>query len=163
MALGYVVGDLETCSDLIARALALNPNLAFAWLFSGWAKIWMGDPDGALEDVARAMRLSPHDPQFFNMQAAAGMAHLFAGRYAEAFSWAEMSVRDNPHHGLAACTAAASSALTDQFMQAHRAMTRLRELYPALKISHLENFIPLRRVEDINRLAEGLRKAGLPE
>jgi TolB-like protein/predicted Zn-dependent protease len=163
IALGYVVGDLESCGDLIDRALSLNPNLAWGWLFSGWAKIWMGDSESALEDVARAMRLSPHDPQFFNMQAAAGMAHLLAGRYQEAFSWAEMCVRDNPHHALAACTAAAASALAGRLPEAHRAIARLRELDPSLRISNLEKFIPLRRREDFERLATGLRIAGLPE
>jgi tetratricopeptide (TPR) repeat protein len=163
MALGYVVGDLDACAHLIDRALALNPNLAWAWLFSGWTKIWRGEPEGALEDVARAMRLSPHDPQFFNMQAAAGMAHLFAGRYGEAFSWAEMSVRDNPHHVLAACTAAAASALARRMPEAQRAGARLRELDPSLRVSNLEKFIPLRRSEDFARLAEGLRGAGLPK
>ena len=163
MALGYVVGDLDACAQLIDRALALNPNLAWAWLFSGWTKIWRGEPEGALEDVARAMRLSPHDPQFFNMQAAAGMAHLFAGRYGEAFSWAEMSVRDNPHHVLAACTAAAASALAGRMPEAQRAGARLRELDPSLRVSNLEKFIPLRRSEDFARLAKGLRGAGLPK
>jgi TolB-like protein/DNA-binding SARP family transcriptional activator len=163
MGLGYVVGDLEACADLIDRALSLNPNLAWGWLFSGWAKIWMGKSEAALEDVARAMRLSPHDPQFFNMQAAAGMAHLFAGRYSEAFSWAEMAVRDNPHHVLAACTAAAASALAGRLPEAQRAITRLRELDRSLKISNLEKFIPLRASEDFETLSAGLRKAGLPE
>jgi TolB-like protein/DNA-binding SARP family transcriptional activator len=163
MALGYVAGDLEACADLIDRGLSLNPNLAWAWLFSGWAKIWMGKSEAALEDVARAMRLSPHDPQFFNMQAAAGMAHLFAGRYGEAFSWAEMSVRDNPHHVLAACTAAAASALAGRPPEAQRAIARLRELDPSLKISNLGKFIPLRRADDFETLVSGLRKAGLPE
>ena len=42
-------------------------------------------------------------------------------------------------------------------------MARLRQLDPALRISNLKDLIPLRRPEDLARLAEGLRKAGLPE
>ena len=42
-------------------------------------------------------------------------------------------------------------------------MTRLRELYPLLRVSKLKKLFPLRRSEDIARWAEGLRKAGLPE
>ena len=163
IALGYVAGDLEACSDFIDRALALNPNLAWAWLFNGWAKIWMGEPDAALEHVARAMRLSPHDPQFFNMQAAAGMAHLLGGRYAEASSWAEMAIRDNPRHLLAECAAAASSALAGRLPEAERSIARLRGFDPGLRVSNLDKFILFRRAEDLSRLAEGLRKAGLPE
>ena len=47
--------------------------------------------------------------------------------------------------------------------QAPKAMARLCELDPALRLSNLKHVFPLRRPEDINRLTEGLRKAGLPE
>jgi TolB-like protein len=163
IALGYVVGDLDTGIALIERALQLNPNLAWAWLFAGWLKVWLGEPEIALEHLARAMRLSPHDPQFFNMQAACASAHFFAGRYSEGSQWAEMAMRDNPHHLMAASTAAASHALAGRLSEAQRALARLREIDPALRVSNLDAFVPLRRPEDLARLAEGLRKAGLPE
>ena len=51
--LAYVAGDLDNGADLIDRALALNPNLAWGWLFSGWVKIWLGDPEVAFEEPAR--------------------------------------------------------------------------------------------------------------
>jgi Flp pilus assembly protein TadD len=86
MALAFVVGDLDSGAALIARALLLDPNSASGWLFSGWVKVWLGEPEVAIEQVARAMRLSPSDPHVFNMRAAAASAHFFAGRYAEASS-----------------------------------------------------------------------------
>ena len=39
----------------------------------------------------------------------------------------------------------------------------LRQLDPGLRVSNLGERINLRRAEDRERLAEGLRKAGLPE
>ena len=100
-----------TAHALIDRALVLNPNLAAAWIFSGWVKVWLGEPEMAIEREARAMRLSPHDPQIFNMQAATAAAHFFAGRYAEALSWAEMSIREQPDFIPSTVVAAASAAL----------------------------------------------------
>jgi adenylate cyclase len=48
--------------------------------------------------------------------------------------------------------------------QAHKAMARLRQLNPALRISNLKDVLPpFRRAEDLSRLEEGLRQAGLPE
>src|SRR5262249_33399592 len=47
--------------------------------------------------------------------------------------------------------------------QARTAMTRLRQLYPLLRVSKLEESFPLRRSEDVAGWAEDLRKAGLPE
>src|SRR5262249_13841390 len=59
IALAFVVGERDDGAALIERALALNPNWAWAWLFSGWAKVWYGEPDAAIEQITRAMRLSP--------------------------------------------------------------------------------------------------------
>ena len=42
-------------------------------------------------------------------------------------------------------------------------MARLRQLDPALRVSNLNRLISFRRPEDFARLADGLRKAGLPE
>ena len=163
MALAYVVGDLDEGAALIDRALSLNPNLAWAWLFSGWVRVWLGQPEVAIEHETKAMRLSPHDSAFFNMQAATALAHFFAGRYVEALSWVERAIRAQPNHIIALCTAAATSALLGRNGEAKTTLVRLRQLDPALRISNLEEVIPIRQPEHFAIWAEGLRKAGLPE
>jgi hypothetical protein len=40
------------------------------------------------------MRLSPLDPETYRMQAGMAAAHLFAGRFDAASSWAEKASRD---------------------------------------------------------------------
>jgi hypothetical protein len=47
--------------------------------------------------------------------------------------------------------------------QAHKAMARLREIDPTLRVSGLRHLVPFRRPEDLAIYEEGLRKAGLPE
>jgi hypothetical protein len=48
--------------------------------------------------------------------------------------------------------------------QAHEAIARLRQLNPALHVSNLKDQVGhRRRAEDLSRLEEGLRRAGLPE
>ena len=47
--------------------------------------------------------------------------------------------------------------------QARKAVTRLRHVDPTLRISNLKNLVRLRRSENFARLAEVLRKAGLPK
>jgi adenylate cyclase len=49
------VGDVDNGAALIDRAVMLNPNLAWAWLFSGWVKVLLGEPKVAIERFARAM------------------------------------------------------------------------------------------------------------
>jgi hypothetical protein len=76
-ALADVAADFEAGDALIERALRLNSNSAWAWLFSAWVKVWLGEREVAIERAARAMRLSPHDPHLFMMQHAIAMAHYF--------------------------------------------------------------------------------------
>jgi hypothetical protein len=58
---------------------------------------------------------------------------------------------------------AASQALSGQNEEAQKAMTRLRQLDPGLRLSNLRVSTIIRGPEYFVRLKEGLRKAGLPE
>src|SRR5262245_49905143 len=57
-ALAYVVKELDDGAAILDRALLINPNLALGWSASGWTKVWLGEPDRAIERFAHAMRLS---------------------------------------------------------------------------------------------------------
>jgi TolB-like protein/Tfp pilus assembly protein PilF len=163
MALAYCVGELDDGAAMIERALTLNPNAAWAWLFSGWAKIWLGEPEQALERIARAAALSPQDPQFFNMRTATAWAHLLAGRYAEAQRWAQLALTEQPDYVNALYALAASNALAGQLAQAKVAMARLQKFDPAARIALLLQRYPFRRPDDLARVSDGLRRAGMPE
>ena len=63
--LAYLAHDLDAAVALIDRALMLNPNLVATWLFSGWVRDWLGEPEMALEHLKQALRLSPLDPLIF--------------------------------------------------------------------------------------------------
>jgi adenylate cyclase len=162
-ALAYVAHELGDGIGYLDRALVLNTNLAAAWYVSAWLKVYFGEPEDAIERLARAMRLSPLDPLIFRMHAGIAYAHFFAGRYDEASSWAEKAVRARPTWLTAVRGAAASHALAGRLDEARKHMTRMRELDPALCISNLKDLLPLRRVEDFAKWAEALRTAGLPE
>jgi hypothetical protein len=147
----------------IYRAIGLNANLAWAWLFSGWIKIWLGEPEVGIERATRAIRLSPYDPQIATMQAAIAAGHFLANRHAEALRWAQTSMREQQSFVFPMYVAAASAALVEQIGDAKKVMECLRQVEPALRISNLRDYFPFRRAEDLAKWAEGLRKAGLPE
>jgi hypothetical protein len=132
----------------------VTPSL---WYFGGWLKVWVGEPDVAIDRIGRALRLSPLDPYTFLMQSATAYAHFIAGRYAEAASWAEAALRDRPDLPSGLRMLAASSAMLGLQEQAGK---RIRELDPTLQLSNLGYFIPLRQAEHRARLADGLKKAG---
>jgi tetratricopeptide (TPR) repeat protein len=163
-ALAYVVRELDAGVAFIDRALMLNPNLAAAWIASGWVRTWLGKPDLAIEHLARAMRLSPLDPLTNRTRTATANAHFFAGRYDEAASWAAMALREWPDFQTALRIAAASNALAGRLEEAKNIRERLQKLDPTLRISNLEDELgPYDRPEDIALYVEGLRAAGLPD
>jgi hypothetical protein len=109
------------------------------------------------------MRLSPLDPELYRMQAGMAVAHLFAGRFDAAVSWAERSLRHFPGFLMAVAVLAASQALADRTDEAQRAIGQLRQLDPTLRISNLKDWFPIRRPKDLETFADGLRRAGLQE
>jgi TolB-like protein/class 3 adenylate cyclase/Tfp pilus assembly protein PilF len=163
-ALAYVVRDLDRGAALIDRALALNSNVAEAWDCGGWVKNWLGEYELAIERFTRAIRLSPLDPLVAPMRAGTAHAHFFLSRYDEAASWAAMALQDNPNSQPLLRIGAASNAMAGRLDQAQKAVVRLRQLNPTLRVSNLKNVLgPYRRAEDISRYEEGLRRAGLPK
>jgi TolB-like protein len=163
-ALAFVVLDLGGGAALIDRALVLNSNLAEAWFYGGWVKTYLGEPETAIERFARAMRLSPLDPLAAGMRGGTAYAHFHLGHYDEAASWAAMALQEDPDFQAGLRIAAASNAMAGRPEQAHKAVARLQQLNPALRVSTLKNVLgPYRHAEDLSRYQEGLRRAGLPE
>jgi TolB-like protein/tetratricopeptide (TPR) repeat protein len=163
IALTFVVGELNEGSAMIERALELNPNLATTWLFSGWQRICLGEPDVAIKHLARAIRLSPFDPFTFRAHDGLAHAHFFAGRYDDALSWAQKAIQGRPNWRAGMRIVAAAAALGGRLKEAQQAMARVRENDPTWRLSHVRKIRSFRRPEDLARLEEGLRKAGLPE
>jgi TolB-like protein len=161
--LARLVGDLEGGAAFIDRALTLNPNLAAAWHYSGWTKIWLGEPDIAIEHLAIAMRLSPLDPFIHHRQGATALAHFCAGRYDEACMWGEKALQGGPNYLAGYHIAAASNALAGRIEKAQKITARLHQLDPGFRASSMKDYFPFRRPEDLARYGEGLRKTGLSE
>jgi tetratricopeptide (TPR) repeat protein len=131
---------------------------------SAWVRIWQNSPDDAVEHAARAIRLSPLDPQLHWMQATIAHALYFAGRYDEASLWAGMALQQSPDFPASLRIAAASNALAGRLDKANEAVARLRQINPELRIANLRGVLgPYRRPEDFAKYEEGMRKAGLPE
>ncbi|GJD49436.1 Transcriptional regulator HilA [Methylobacterium crusticola] len=162
-ALAHLAGDIDGGIALLDRALVLSPNLAAAWFLGGFLRAWNGESERAIAHFARAMRLSPLDPEAYRMEAGLALAHLFAGRFDAASSWAEQASRNLPSFAMAAGLVAASHGLAGRPEPARRAMRDLRRLAPALRIAKIGQWLPIRRADDLALLAEGLRSAGLPE
>jgi TolB-like protein/class 3 adenylate cyclase len=162
-ALVFVVHDIDGGAAYIDRALTLNPNLTWALHSGGWTKAFLGEPDAGIAQLTHAMSLSPLDPFSFRAQSGIAFAHFLAGRYDEASSWAEKALRQRSNFLPALRDLAAANALAGRLPEARKAMAHLRELDPTMRVSTVKNWVPFRRPDDLAKLEEGLRKAGLPE
>ena len=95
--LAYVVRELNAGAAFVDRARALNRNLAVAWSASGWIRVWIGEPEIALEHFAIFKRISPLDPEMPNAMCGCAFAHFHAGRYQESALFAEQVLQENPN------------------------------------------------------------------
>lgn len=162
-AVASLLGELEQGAALIDQSLALNPHASASLVQSGFVRTWLGEPEVAIHQLQRAMRNSPVDALMFSMHTGMALAHFMAGRDDEAYAWAEKALQRNPLASPAVRLAAASAALLGRRADATKYLSLLRQLDPALSLSTLGDRIILRRPEHFERLADGLRKAGLPE
>jgi tetratricopeptide (TPR) repeat protein len=160
-AVAYLLRDLELAKQLNDRAVELNPHLATAWVTSGWINIWLGHPDIALEHLGRAQRLDPG-----SNYRGSELAHalFFLDRHEEAMALAEQVLRHSPDQHPILRIGAASAALAGHSDVAHRLAAHLQSIDPAFATSKLrEQLGPYRKAEFVEKYAQALRLAGVPE
>jgi len=161
--LAYVGRELDAGAVFVDRARSLNPSHAPTWYFSGWLRVFLGEPETAISDFAQVMRLSPRDPLIFHMQNGTAWAHFFAGRCDEALAWAERALRESPTCKPALRISAASQASLGRMADARMTVGRMSQIDPEFRVRDLRTVAPFRRPEDLARFEEGLRRAGLPD
>ncbi len=157
--LSLLAGDHTVAASVVDRALILNRNSAHAWMACGYIFNYRNMPEAAIEALERAMRLSPLDLFGRAFTAGLALAHMVAGRYAEAAKWADRSLRLEPNYVPAISFKVASCAHLGRMDEAREALNLLLELRPGLTVARLLKLAP--KIGAVYR--EGLRKAGLPE
>jgi adenylate cyclase len=156
------VRNYGTARVLLERAVTLDPNAAWAWSRLGWLENYADQPQKAIGNFERALRLSPIDPMNFNNYLGMGSAHEVAQEYDEAAAFYRRGLEERPnahwiYRNLAACLSGAG-----RVEEAQQAFAELMRYYPDLTIAKFKQamvFYPA----ILDRMAENLRKLGLPE
>ncbi len=151
--------DLDRATSEVNIALRLNPNFALA--YSNLASIhnYSGRPLEAIPVLERAIRL---DPAFRAQNLHfLGTAHLLAGKYETAAALLRERILLVPGTDFSRVLLASALGYLGEVDEAGRIWRELKEINP--KYSFREHFSrqPF-RPEDVERVAEGLAKAGLP-
>jgi adenylate cyclase len=160
-AVAYMLRDVPSAKELSDRAVELNPNLVNAQTIGGWINLWLGQPELAIEQLNRAHRLDPLSNGF-----PVPLAHtcFFLERYEEALDQAQHLLRRDPDAHSALRIGAASAAFAGRGDVAHQLASHLLEVDPTFSISRLSEYLgPYKRPEFVEKYAEGLRRAGLPQ
>ncbi len=159
-----ICGDQERAATFIEKALALDPNNAWAWARLGWVAIFTDEAARATERFQRAMTLSPRDPLGFNMRLGMAFSMAMQGSLAQAITIAHDVVNSYPDVTWSYRHLAAWSAMSGDLKTARWAAEKLLAAEPAFTI---ERYLALPWFQKISQwqqqMAEGLRQAGLPD
>jgi adenylate cyclase len=120
-----------------------------------------GEPEGAIAEELKAIRLSPRDPELFHFLLGIGTAHFVAGRYEDAVEWAKKVIQERPDVPSGHRLLAASYGQLGKTDAAKVALEGVLRLVPGLSVDLVEKTIFFKIREHSDRFVEGLRKAGL--
>lgn len=184
---------LDHAYRLANKAVQLGPNLPFAHAAFGWALLWMGEHDAAINATEHALTLNPgysYNYQSLLLTYAGqaeraieiiaakkrldpfhqptllgflGHAYFILNRYAEAIPSLRECVSRAPNFRAAHVWLAATYGQLGQLQQARSHVSEILRLEPGCRISRIRRLIVYRNPSDADHLLGGLSKAGLPD
>jgi adenylate cyclase len=91
-------GEAEVSRQLLAQAIAINPNEPMAWLYkSVWSTMW-GGPNDSVTEAESATSLSPLDPLKYFFDLILAGSYLADRKYESAIALANRALRANKGH-----------------------------------------------------------------
>ena len=147
---------------MLERALALDPNAAWALSRLGWLNVYSDRPDEAKVHFEKAIRLSPLDPINFNNLVGLASAHQVAGDDAAAAALYIRALEERPnavwvHRNLASALFGAG-----RLDEAKASLAKIMAAYPNYSIrKYREAMVFTPRMLD--HMADQMRQLGLPE
>jgi AraC-like DNA-binding protein/tetratricopeptide (TPR) repeat protein len=157
-----VLHDLDAADLMIRKALSIDGGSAWAWSRSGWLDVYNGDADSGIERFKIALDLAPNDSLAFNSMVGIGCAHFESGRYSEAARWQQRALAEHPSATWIHRTMCPAYVLVGAESEARRSVTALREDYPELTVSDVQQGLPPLPQSYCDRVFDALHSVGLP-
>jgi TolB-like protein/DNA-binding winged helix-turn-helix (wHTH) protein/Flp pilus assembly protein TadD len=154
-------GDFEAAVEAAKRAVDLAPSDADARNTLAETLIFAGRPASALAHITHAMRLDPlHQgyPHYLRGLAAFGLQRFDTAAY-----YLSRALELNPDYRRPAAVLAASRAMLGRDEKAAAALALYESEYPDYGVATTVLAFPYQHEKDRERLAEGLRRAGMKE
>jgi adenylate cyclase len=151
--------DLDRAKAEIDVALKLNPSLALAHNLRGTINTFSGQPLEAIPEIEQAMRIDPAmSAQFLHFL---GLAYLLAEKYETAAALLRQRVILVPNTDFSRAILASALGHLGEIDDARRVWAELMDINPKYSFFAHVGRQPFERKEDVERIAEGLRKAGV--
>lgn len=157
-----VLREFDEAGLCYARALDHNPNDSLAWLLTGMLHAFKDEGEAAVRACTQARRLSPLDPLRYFYDSLAASAALTAERYDSAIALARASLKANCSHMSTHRALTAALGLAGRLDDARLASQELLARDPGFTVSGFLARTPGQAYAASARVAEGLRRAGLP-
>jgi len=159
----FSADEVELADSLLDEAIRIDPNGVLGMLWGGWAKMMLGDHQTAIVCLQRALRLSPLDPRIFFAQVGLGFAYFFLGNHEGGLKCAADALRHHPDYVEALRVAMACNAFGGNMEAARRLWQQAALLSPSDRVSGTQTRVRFRRDQDLAKLQEAYRLAGMPE
>ena len=151
--------DLDRAKSEADIALSLNPNYSGAYVILGHIQTLSGRPLEAIPALERATRLDPaFRPQHLHFL---GLAYLLAGKYETAAALLRERILLVPGTDFSRALLASALGHLGEVDEARRIWQELKEINPKYSFSEHFRRQPFKKEQDVQRIAEGLTKAGI--
>ena len=158
----YLYKDFDLAFRRFEAALRINTNAAPAWMWSAAAHAWMGNGPRAIQEINKAMALSPYDPLMYAYNSYASIAYLVDGQYERAIECALRCLRENPTYTAAHRQLVIALVLAGREKEAQASARRLLELEPALTVAGFRRRYPGSDSPQADLFCDALARAGIP-
>jgi adenylate cyclase len=158
----YLYKDFDLAFRRFETALRINASAAPAWLWSAAAHAWMGNGSRAIEEINKAMALSPYDPLMYSYSGNAAMAYLVDGQYERAIECALRSLQENRTYTSAHRQLVMALVLAGREDEARASARRLLELEPGLTVAGFRRRYPGSASSHSDLFCDALARAGIP-
>jgi adenylate cyclase len=158
-----MLGRLQEGAALLDHAVRIDPNYAGGLINRASARIANGEPEMAIGDVERAMRLSPIDPYMWYGFTLLARAHTLCGRYDKALPLVAEALRLRPNFLGALIDSTVTHALAGDLDSARQSLIAYTKIMPGACIARFRQRTTHLSVDGIEKYVGALRLAGLPE
>ena len=153
----------QRAKELARRSLAANGNSVWGLIVTALIEMTSGNPAEGLELLRRADRLSPRDPTGWLLAGGMSLAYYLEEKFEDSIFWSQKALAQNPRYVVAIRLLAANYARLGQPDKASERVQQLLKGDPTLTIAKQRSRMMFMDVSVWNKLADGLRLAGLPE